>query len=768
MRILGAAALAVTGALLGGCFNNTTGGPGIPGPTNPESGNGAPNGGSSARMRPLYNLSLGLLPYPIDLYFAGSNDGALRLPPTLTQLTAGQINQLDGFSTSAPITVRFTSAIDGKTLSAADVAVIRLTLDNVHKAPLLPPAPGALVPQLLNYGTDYTVYVTGSAPKGAFAEAMDDGGTTLVLQPNVPLMPSSGATNIGYLVLLLNGIKDQSGSVAAPDADYATVQAGALADLQAGLQVPKCASVTDPTLNQICQLTFAQLAIASAFHYDPTKVVVSFSFSTQSTADTLAILAQTYAATPVAPGTIVAAPTGLTTNNINASLPGYADVWAGTLKLPYYLTAAANNHDPAPLTRYWTAAGPSPAPGIDPASRVLTRFNPVPQQTSMQTVPVLIGVPNAGSGCQEVNYPNGWPAVVFQHGITGVRLEAFGVFDSFAKACFVVVAIDLPLHGVTDTTSPFYRNQLFAGTPAAGLMTGERTFDLDLENNTTMAPGPDGMIDGSGSHFINLTSVLTSRDNTRQASSDDLWLGAVVHTLSLGANINGSSDIDKANIQFVALSLGSIVGIPALAMPNAYLSGYLSVAGGNLSYLLRDSPSIAPILNAGLAAANPLLKPGLTLYDNWLRDSQTLVDSADPVNYIAGAAANRPLLIQQVVGGGPLPDGTANLPDQVVPNNATARLLAAAPTTLRIPQPAAPGPVPLTAGTLTYINFIYGDHNSIWSPAPPPRTTPVTAPTNGLAYLEIQVEASSFAATQGHATVLGSPINPLSIAVIEP
>jgi len=358
--------------------------------------------------------------------------------------------------------------------------------------------------------------------------------------------------------------------------------------------------------------------------------------------------------------------------------------------------------------------------------------------------------------------------VVFQHGVTGYRLEAFGVFDSYAKACTVVVAIDLPLHGVTDATSPFYRNQLFAGTPAAGLMTGERTFDLDLENNATMAPGPDGMIDGSGTHFINLTSVLTSRDNNRQAESDLLWLGAVLGTLSLGANINGSSDIDQANVQFVALSLGSIVGIPALAMPNAYLSGYLSVPGGTLTYLLRDSPSIAPILNAGLAAANPLLKPGLTLYDNRLRDTQTLVDSADPVNYIAGATANRPLLIQQVIGGGPLPDGTANLPDQVVPNSATARLLAAAPATMRIPQPAAPGPVPLTAGTLTYINFIYGDHNSIWSPAPPPRTTPVTAPTNGLAYLEIAVEASSFAATQGHAVVLGSPINPLSLAVIEP
>jgi len=32
---------------------------------------------------------------------------------------------------------------------------------------------------------------------------------------------------------------------------------------------------------------------------------------------------------------------------------------------------------------------------------------------------------------------------------------------ALAKAGFVTVAIDLPLHGLTDKTSPFYHNQLF-------------------------------------------------------------------------------------------------------------------------------------------------------------------------------------------------------------------------------------------------------------------------------------------------------------------
>ncbi len=43
---------------------------------------------------------------------------------------------------------------------------------------------------------------------------------------------------------------------------------------------------------------------------------------------------------------------------------------------------------------------------------------------------------------------------------------------------------------------------------------------MDLENNTTLASGPDGMIDSSGAWFINLNSTITSRDNLRQGAAD--------------------------------------------------------------------------------------------------------------------------------------------------------------------------------------------------------------------------------------------------------
>lgn len=721
-RILNVFVLAFWTMTLAACSAGLT-----PGAGSQANGNGDPaNSGTAtpAAMRPLFVVATGVLPYPTDLYFAGSTDGTLRLPSTPFLPNAAAINQLDGFSTTAPISVRFSAPIDPTTLSAASVVMVRLTLDNATKAPLVPPATGAQAPAPLVYGQDFTAAVSTD---------VDAGGATLLITPTHPLQPSAGATNIGYLVLITAALKDTSGHAAAPDTDYATVRKGALADLAAGATTPTCTAVTDTTLNEICKLTFGHLAIAAALTIDPTTVALSFSFSTQSISDTMTVLAETYAATPVAPGTIVAEPSGATTTQFSAQLPGVADVWVGDVTLPYYLTAPSAGDPTAPLTKHWTAAGASPAPGIDPTSRALTRFNPVPAKTADLTVPLLLGVPNAKANFGHGGCPrpaNGYPVVVFMHGITGNRSNAIALMDAYANQCFVVAAIDQPLHGITATD------------PAALLRQPgkERNFDLLAS---------DGTVASSGTYFINLTSLLTSRDNLRQAESDLLWLAHVLPTLSL--NANGTPDIDGTRIQLAGQSLGSIVSVAPLAMPaTPYLSGLLSVPGGGIANLLRDSPTFSGPINAGLAAQG--LTPGLTLYSNFFRDAQTAVDAGDPVNFIAAAAAQRPILFQQVVGGGLLPDGTAALADQVIPNSATARLLAAATKTQKF---SSAGTVPTTAGTLNYINFLYGKHASLLDPS----GTTNTLPTNGASTVEMQTEAVAFALAAGQAvTTANAPL----------
>src|SRR5690606_31503851 len=193
---------------------------------------------------------------------------------------------------------------------------------------------------------------------------------------------------------------------------------------------------------------------------------------------------------------------------------------------------------------------------------------------------------NAASG--RTQPAAGWPVVIFQHGITGDRTNMLGLADAFAGQGFVVVAIDQPLHGITDTTSPLYQAP------------NERTFNLDVMNNATGAAGPDGVIDSSGASFINLTSLLTARDNLRQAAADLITLTRSVGDLDLTGD--GVSDIDATRIHFVGLSLGSIVAVPWISLSAGVQTATLSVPGGLIAQLLQDSPTFGPRINAGLQA----------------------------------------------------------------------------------------------------------------------------------------------------------------------
>jgi hypothetical protein len=279
--------------------------------------------------------------------------------------------------------------------------------------------------------------------------------------------------------------------------------------------------------------------------------------------------------------------------------------------------------------------------------------------------------------------------VIFQHGLTGNRAQAAAIAGAYASVGFVVASIDIPLHGITnDPMDPF--RPLYQGD-------AERTFNLDFVNNATGVAGPDGIDDPSGSYIINLESLLTSRDNLRQAALDIVQLAASLPGLDLDGDT--IADIDAARIHFAGLSLGGIVGTVANAQPIATVSAYLSVPGGGVANLLRDSDSLGPIIQDGLVEAG--LPLGTTLYDNFFRDAQTAVDAGDPLNYIAAAVAARPVLLTQVEG------------DAVVPNTATQRLVAAVPTFLKT---AMPGPNPVTAGQGTWVHFNSGSHGSLLSP----------------------------------------------------
>src|SRR3546814_5246271 len=97
-------------------------------------------------------------------------------------------------------------------------------------------------------------------------------------------------------------------------------------------------------------------------------------------------------------------------------------------------------------------------------------------------------VPNAASG--RVKPANGWPLVIFQHGITRNRTDGLAISATLASQGFAMVSIDQPLHGITpqDTSlAPFRVNN----TPFFAAGARERTFDVDFVDNATGAPGSE-------------------------------------------------------------------------------------------------------------------------------------------------------------------------------------------------------------------------------------------------------------------------------------
>ena len=119
---------------------------------------------------------------------------------------------------------------------------------------------------------------------------------------------------------------------------------------------------------------------------------------------------------------------------------------------------------------------------------------------------------------------------------------------------------------------------------------------------------------------------------------------------------------------------------------------------------------------------------------------------------MAAAVANRPILMQQVVGGGVLPDSSVSASDSVIPNSATQRLIAASNVS-RVVATTSPYLAPLPAASGAFVNFIYGYHGSILDP----RGTSVTAATNYATFAEMQTEAVAFALAQGAAVTVANP-----------
>jgi pimeloyl-ACP methyl ester carboxylesterase len=663
----------------------------------------------------VYDPAGGNIPFPSSLLLSGTDDLTLNIPvadPDDFSDPTVALNALDGFSTVAPWTFSFSAPVDpasvvpGSTVRFYEVTFVQGTaaVSGVNRE---------LVP-----GQDFVAVVADSDPTGQ----------TVAI---VPLRPLQQLT--GYMAVLTEGITDTDGNPATPSQTYFLAKRpDPLVDSDGNSTDPLLDNGTAQALEPIRQLINTHMAAAGSQGVSSDSIVVSSTATTQSITPVLSTLRTVIGPTSSQIGQACVAPGAcLTTADVlpPGASPGIADLYLGILEVPYFLGIPTSSDPTAPIEDFWQAAPGNYVPpfdqlGLNPNSTNVTVANPIPVETGRPNVPMLITVPNEMSG--QTKPEAGWPVVIFQHGITGDRSQMLALADTMASQGFAVIAIDQPLHGITDTSSPLY----IGNTPFAGAAT-ERTFNLDLQNNETGAPGPDGNIDGSGAWFINLQSLLTSRDNNRQAQIDLSTLALNIPEMDLDAD--GITDFDGSNINFVGLSLGSINGTPFLAVEPTVNNGVLSVPGGGIANLLAGSQTFGPVIRAGLQGAG--VEPFSPDYFQFLGAAQTVLDSADPINWGSAAAATNSILLQQVAG------------DTVVPNAVEGAPLSGTEPLIRIMElDAITQTTQDPMGIRGAVRLLQGGHGSLLDPSVNPAVT-----------AEMQGEAASMVASGGAAVVIGDP-----------
>jgi pimeloyl-ACP methyl ester carboxylesterase len=552
----------------------------------------------------LFNPGDSVIPFPNDLLFGA--DGTLDIPVTDTNDYSDPqvaMNTNWGFSTGAPMSTSFSSAIDAASISGDSVRVYEVTLSSKPG--------GAAVAvsgdQRLTYGVDYVASVSGFD------------ANNLAIVPLRPLNYDSS-----YLVVLTNGLHNTAGAAYTTDLVYTLLKNDEpLVDAEGNSRV---GIVPDPVdaarLELLRQATNVNESTAASFDTDLNRdaIILSWTFTTQPAGP---VLDQ---ARTLAQNTIVV-------SNINAiettqSPNGAANIHVGTLTIPYYLQAPSVNNPTAALNGFWKDTGGS----------FLTPASQIPQKTGDETIPLLLSIPTPVTATKPAG---GWPVVIFQHGITSSRQAMLGAADALAGAGFAVVAIDLPLHGLPTADSLRQATETFDNNAQA------RHFDMDLVDNTSSLPGPDGTPDSSGFHFINLSNLAVTRDNVRQSVADLFALTKALQTMDYDGD-TGNTDFDTSRIYFMGHSLGGIVGSVFVALEPNVQDAVLAMPGAGVAKLLDGSATFGPIIAGGLALNG--VNKGTADYEAFMGAAQTVIDPADPINYVDRTGSNRGVLLFEVVG----------------------------------------------------------------------------------------------------------------------
>ena len=596
---------------------------------------------------------------------------------------------------NAPIYFAFTNAVDTATVNAGTVKVFQV----------LPDSNGLTENTALGF-QDVSGLFTYTPSAACPNAGVQSSGKEFLLFPRVPLTPGAR-----YLYVITNGVKDPSGANLSASPYFEALKStvpltGALAALEpvranttsnGAILLSGYAKVMDDLIANAAADTTTKAGAGATGVAARTNILLMGRFITTGAGGIRALASDATTLKPVdailrafAGGQFGAAKAWNNGVTINAVLPAatyysmlpgalsgaphgnLATVVLGTfhsadLQIDPALATSANlaGTDLTTLTGGSGSAQGNTNPysfttGITQAVRSSGQL--VGFYNTDRVIPFVYFIPAGGAAS--------YKTVILQHGITSLKEAAAAAADTIALSGKATMAIDLPMHGAL-------------ASPANTIQPGDSAATIAQKQGNW------------GNDFMSLTSLLTGRTNVQQAALNLHRLEILMRTGAFATAFAGYSGGAiggyptpgaTGNITFVGQSLGSIVGAYYLAgnttldstpgnppylqsTLNNDMKGFLSVPGSCIAYILKDSPTFGPVVNAGLSAASGgTVVPGTTAYTQFFLVAQTLVDAVDPASMTLPLATGLPsrlsgrVAMQEAVG------------DQVIPNYTTRYL----------------------------------------------------------------------------------------------
>lgn len=648
----------------------------------------------------------GLVPLPIDL-LRGAN-GKLT-PVAACALVAGTLGA-DGMTCSNPAAAGFltldgfstTGAILGPTsdlIKAATVTNTTLLLYDLST----PANPVQVSPA--SFIVEPCEFTSAAQPNGTCGPAGPSLSPVIAIQP-------AGATagdatsvfrtrplkdNTDYAIVMTNGILDKannplgSGTVATILKFNNQVNVMGKSALQ-GIDDATTAALEKMRLQLVP--VFAKLATGGT---DKSKVAIAYTFHTQT------ILSQAAGLGALPYARTAADPTAALPGAVTASTATDAFTKFGVLQaLPH------SNIDEILEVDIQTFNAINPATGA---------FIADPTMAPKQPIHVLIATPKASNAavpaCTGALAPFGKcaPMMIFRHGLGRGRADMLLIADTYAAAGMVTVAIDAAMHGdrsfCTSGTTGAASGCVGGADCTTGLPPGAQgdvhppgTCGAAGFVKNPVTPGATGNTDGipavSGSlPYLLSANFFRTRDTFRQDMIDESQLVNAIafvpsaghlpptsgntvadHIVTHAAETTGMGMIiDPATIYYSGQSLGSIQGAMNVASNPRISKAAFNVGGGTQVDVFTTSPAFAPAVNQLLAGLG--ITPGTAAYLQFLVVAKTILDPADPINYVGHLTANTLPNLLPPLGGNPngtVPQAPKKILsqmaqcDQVVPN----------------------------------------------------------------------------------------------------